>query len=132
MSERKYNKILIIDDARTVRAFMREIATRLGYEVVEAANGNEGIEALRNHQDIALVFCDVNMPELDGLSMLYKLNNEKVLGDSFVLPPFVIVTTESSKRLAQSAKESGAKGWIIKPFKEEIIEVMIKQVARAS
>ncbi|MBF0442557.1 MAG: response regulator [Oligoflexales bacterium] len=131
MAERKFNKVLVIDDARTMRLLLRDIISQMNYEVIEASNGREGIEMLRRHSDIAITFCDVNMPELDGLSMLYKLAKEKVLGEDIVLPPIIMITTENSEKLANIAKECGAKGWIIKPIKDgEIVCSMVRVIAR--
>ncbi|MBF0440551.1 MAG: response regulator [Oligoflexales bacterium] len=129
-NNRRYNKILVIDDSRSVRSQMKELASSSGYEILEAANGNEGLEILRNNDDIALVFCDVNMPELDGISMLYKISSEKALGEGKQHPPIIIITTESGIQMAQTAKNSGAKGWIIKPVSQETFDVMVKKVAR--
>ena len=67
-------KILVIDDSATVRQQVRKALGDASFEVVEAEDGVEGLEAILGRQDLAAVLCDVNMPRLGGLEMLEMLN----------------------------------------------------------
>ena len=84
-------KILIIDDSTTVRQQVRAALASASFEVVEAADGVEGLEAITERQDLGAVLCDVNMPRMGGLEMLEMLQAKGKLDGlpsrlRFVLP----------------------------------------------
>jgi two-component system chemotaxis response regulator CheY len=106
-------KILIVDDSATVRQQVREALAGAGFEICEAADGMEGLDAITNQSDLAAVFCDVNMPRMGGLQMLEVVKEQGRLATL----PVVMLTTEGQPELVQQAKSLGAKGWIVKPFK---------------
>jgi two-component system, chemotaxis family, chemotaxis protein CheY len=116
-------KILIIDDSATVRQQVRSTLVGGGFEVIEAADGVEGLETISTREDLAAVLCDVNMPRMGGLQVLELA---KAQGRLATLP-VLILTTEAQTSLMQQAKAFGAKGWIVKPFKpEQLIATMRK------
>ena len=117
-------KILIIDDSATVRQQLRKVLVGASFEVVEAADGVEGLDAIVGRQDLAAVLCDVNMPRMGGLEMLEMLNAK---GKPAGLP-IVMLTTEGQAALVQKAKAAGAKGWIVKPFKPELLLATIRKL----
>jgi two-component system, chemotaxis family, chemotaxis protein CheY len=108
-------KILVIDDSRTARQQVKLALVESGrhYDVVEAVDGRDGLLKIAANTDAALVICDINMPIMNGLEMLTRLRREQP--DTCV--PIVVLTTEAQPMLLQKAKEAGAKGWIVKPFK---------------
>jgi two-component system chemotaxis response regulator CheY len=118
-------KILIIDDSATVRQQVRKVLVDASFEVVEAADGVEGLDAIVGREDLAAVLCDVNMPRMGGLEMLEMLNAK---GKRAGLP-IVMLTTEGQPALVQKAKAAGAKGWIVKPFKAELLLATIRKLA---
>ena len=118
-------KILIIDDSATVRQQVRKVLVDASFEVVEAADGVEGLDAIVGREDLAAVLCDVNMPRMGGLEMLEMLNAK---GKPAGLP-IVMLTTEGQPALVQKAKAAGAKGWIVKPFKAELLLATIRKLA---
>ena len=71
-----------------------------------------------------LVICDVNMPNMGGLQMLTTVKSKGQTGG----PPFLMVTTEAQLELVQQAKQGGAKGWIVKPFKPEILLAVVRKL----
>ncbi len=104
-------RILIIDDAATVRMYHRDILESAGYEVAEAINGIEALEkALKNPFDLFLV--DVNMPKLDGYGFLRQLRSEDIAQN-----PAVMVSTEANERDKQAAFMAGANSYLVKPVK---------------
>jgi two-component system, chemotaxis family, chemotaxis protein CheY len=116
-------KILIIDDSATVRQQVRSALAQAGFDVLEAADGVEGLETINTREDLAVVLCDVNMPRMGGLQMLELA---KATGRLAALP-VVMLTTEGQPALVQQAKAIGAKGWIVKPFKpEQLVATMRK------
>lgn len=120
-------KILIIDDSATVRQQVRAALIGASFEVLEAADGVEGLEAITGREDLGFVLCDVNMPRMGGLEMLEMLQAKgKVEGI-----PIVMLTTEGQPALVKRAKAAGAKGWLVKPFKPEILVATVRKLAIA-
>ena len=107
-------EILCVDDSQSIRDLMTAILCQQGHNVTTAADGLEAINIARDHAfDLALL--DVNMPNMNGLSLLSKLRNL----EHFKYTPIVMVTTETSDYRKNKAKNSGATGWLAKPFTEE-------------
>lgn len=108
-------KILVVDDSETLRTQLKKILEPQGHEVVEAENGVKGLEQFQAHTDLNLILCDVNMPEMDGLTMCEKLASDH--SDRKV--PTFMLTTESSKEMKTRGKAAGVMAWVTKPFVEE-------------
>ena len=117
-------KILVVDDSETVRQQLRLVLDPAGYGVVEAFDGQDGLEKAKGATDISMIICDVNMPRMNGLDMISQL---KASGSSI---PIVMLTTEGQPALIKRAKEAGAKGWIVKPFKPELLLAAVKSSQR--
>jgi two-component system chemotaxis response regulator CheY len=117
-------KILIIDDSVSVRRQVSGVLAQAGFEVLEATDGLNGADQIRAQSDLALVICDVNMPKLNGLDMLESLKDEIALRAL----PVVMLTTEGQPDAMARAKRSGAKGWIVKPFKEHLLVGAVKKL----
>ena len=117
-------KVLVVDDSATVRQQVRLALLGAGFDVVEACDGMEGAETINRVADLAAVICDVNMPRMGGLEML-----ESIKGDpKHATLPIVMLTTEGQNALVQRAKLAGAKGWIVKPFKPELLLAAIRKL----
>ncbi len=117
-------KILIIDDSATVRNQVRAALVGNGFEILEAADGVEGLSAIVEQPDLAAVVCDVNMPRMGGLQMLELAKAKGLLATL----PVVMLTTEGQPALVQQAKALGAKGWIVKPFKPELLVLTMRKL----
>jgi len=117
-------KVLVIDDSATVRKQVRTALTGHGFEIIEATDGVEGLEAIASCQQLAAVICDVNMPRMDGLQMLRLVKAQ----DHLLALPVLMLTTEAQPALVQQAKESGAKGWLVKPFKPEQLVAALRRL----
>jgi two-component system chemotaxis response regulator CheY len=120
-------KILIVDDSATVRQQVRVALETCGFELLEAGDGAEGKSKIENDPAIALVILDVNMPRMNGLEMLEKLHEE---GGSSRLQ-VVMLTSEGQQSLVERAKKAGAKGWIVKPFKAELLAAAVRKLLAA-
>jgi len=110
-------KILVVDDSSTIRKLVGIALVQGGYEVVEACDGVDGVEKLNANADLAMVICDVNMPRLSGIEMLSQIAKLRV----GPMIPILMLTTEQQPNLIARAREAGAKGWLIKPFKPEVL-----------
>jgi len=116
-------KIMIVDDSKTIRQQVSFTLTKGGYEVIEAEDGQDGIDKLKANADIAMVISDVNMPNMNGLEMVEKL---KASGSKV---PVIMLTTEGAADLIQRAKEAGAKGWLVKPFQPDQLVAAVSKIA---
>jgi two-component system chemotaxis response regulator CheY len=121
-------KILVVDDSATIRTQVRNALADAGFEIVEAADGAEGLDVIGSRSDIAAVLCDVNMPNMGGLQMLEIAQATGRLGPL----PVVMLTTEGQPALIQKAKAFGARGWIVKPFKPEQLVATMRKLTGAT
>jgi len=106
-------KVLLVDDSMTVRTPMKRYIEADGCEVVEASDGQEAIDILKKDKNIKMVFTDLNMPNVDGLTLIKIIRGIEALKST----PVVVVTTENHDNLVLKAKELGVQGWIVKPAK---------------
>lgn len=117
-------QILIVDDSSTVR---NEVSTFLkgnGFTVVTANDGKDGLAVMRADPAIRLIVSDVNMPNMDGLTMVEKVRDE--LGNSAV--NVIMLTTENSPTMKERGKAAGVKGWIVKPFNGPAVVAPFKKL----
>ncbi len=104
--------VLVVDDSSTVRQQVATALKQAGFAIVEAADGQEGLATVDSNRDIAMVVCDVNMPNMNGLEMVEKVKSKP---ENKALP-ILMLTTEGQPSMIKRAKEAGASGWIVKPF----------------
>lgn len=110
-------KILVIDDSATVRQEVTAALVGGEFTVLEATDGADGLVQLSRDADIAMVLCDVNMPRMNGMELLESLS----AGSGRIRVPILMLTTEAAPALVDRAKKAGAKGWIVKPFKRDLL-----------
>ncbi|MFT5162951.1 MAG: two-component system chemotaxis response regulator CheY [Alteromonadaceae bacterium] len=120
-------QILVVDDSETVRNEVGGFFQQQGLTVATAVDGKDGLGKLKNDSSIKLVICDVNMPNMDGLTMVEKLRGE--LGNKTV--NVIMLTTESDPRMKERGKAAGVKGWIVKPFNGAAVIGGIKKLIGA-
>jgi two-component system, chemotaxis family, chemotaxis protein CheY len=118
-------KIIVIDDSQTVRQQVSVVLSGAGYEVIEAEDGVEGANVIRANPEASLAICDVNMPRQGGLEMLDSLRAQ----NASVQFPVIMLTTEGRPDLIERARSSGARGWIVKPFKPTMLLAAVKKIA---
>ncbi|MCL4107039.1 UNVERIFIED_CONTAM: hypothetical protein GTU68_050270 [Idotea baltica] len=120
------SKILVVDDSATVRQQVTAALTQAGLEVDEAVDGLAGANRIKSG-GISCVVCDVNMPKMDGIEMVTEVKSDS----RFANLPIIMLTTEGAKELIQKAKAAGACGWIVKPFKADMLVAAVKKLATA-
>src|SRR5450432_502392 len=118
-------KILVVDDSETVRQQVRLALAPAGYELIDAVDGLDGLSKMRSHRDLSAVLCDVNMPNMTGLQMVETARDEGTM------LPIIMLTSEGQPSLIKRARELGAKGWIVKPFKLELLLAAVNKVTAA-
>ncbi len=107
-------KILAVDDSVSMRQMVTFTLKSAGHEVVEAADGQEALDKARGGK-VDLVVTDVNMPRMDGITLVKELRK---LPD-YRFTPILVLTTESAGDKKMAGKQAGATGWIVKPFSPE-------------
>ena len=118
-------KILVVDDSGTVRDEVAGLLKNHGLDVATAVDGRDGLNKLKADSAIKLVVSDVNMPNMDGLTMAEKIRGE--LRNSTV--NIIMLTTENTPIMKERGKAAGIKGWIVKPFKGEAVIATFKKLA---
>ncbi|NES83697.1 MAG: hybrid sensor histidine kinase/response regulator [Moorea sp. SIO2B7] len=109
-------KLLIIDDSVTVRELLSMTFKNAGYSVEQARDGQDAWEKL-NNEDFDLVFCDIEMPRMDGLELLIHLQKDERLREV----PVAMLTSRGAERHRKIAAERGARGYFTKPYLEEFL-----------
>lgn len=108
-------KILVVDDSSTMRRIITNTLKTIGQEdVVQAGDGLEGLQALKDNPDVALILTDWNMPNMNGLDFLTKVRETSKT-------PTIMITTEAEKQNVVTAIKAGANNYIVKPFTPEVL-----------
>lgn len=110
-------QILVVDDSNTMREIVSSFLKQNGFEVAMANDGRDGLRQLELDPSIKLVVSDINMPNMDGLTMAEKIRTEQ--GNSAVR--IVMLTTEDNAAMRARGKDIGITGWIVKPFRGEAV-----------
>jgi two-component system chemotaxis response regulator CheY len=123
-------RTLIVDDSSVMRKIVERALRQAGLDglvVVEAANGVEGLEALKA-APVDLILSDINMPAMDGLEFVRQIRDQKLA----VGVPVVMITTESSEEHVKQAIQAGARGYIRKPFTAEQVKERVLPLVKAA
>ena len=117
--------ILAVDDSASLRMAIRIALTGAGYTVTEAVDGVDGLaKAGANRFD--MIVTDLNMPNMDGLSMIRALREQP----AWAGVPIIFLSTESDAEVKAQAKAAGATGWLVKPFDPNRLIEVIQKVIR--
>jgi len=115
--------ILAVDDSASMQQMVAFTLKGAGHQVIQASDGVEALQYAKK-QGVNLVITDVNMPNMDGISLIKELRALP----SYKFTPLLMLTTESSPEKKQQGKAAGATGWIVKPFNPEQLLNTIKKV----
>ena len=119
-------QVLVVDDSEAVRSEVGDFLTKNGITVVTAVDGKDGLVKIKSNPEVRLIFADVNMPNMDGLTMVEKIRSE--IGNTTV--NIIMLTTESDAAMKARGKAAGIKGWIVKPFNgANVLDAVKKMVA---
>jgi len=117
-------KVLVVDDSSAARQPIVLALTQAGFEVVEAASGNDGLRTMDRDPLVGLVICDVNMPRMNGLELVAAVKAKP----RYASLPIVLLTTQARPRQVERAKQMGAKGWIVRPFKANLLVAAVRKL----
>ena len=119
-------KILIVDDSASVRTVAKMALRERGYDVVEACNGQEALTKL-DADRCHLVISDVNMPTMDGITLLKEIKRHP----NYKFTPVIMLTTEAGEDKKQEGRAAGAKAWITKPFQPQLLVDAVSKLIMA-
>jgi len=106
--------ILVVDDSASLRQVVSIALKGGGYNVIEGCDGQDGLDKLKGNK-IHLIVSDVNMPVMDGLTMVKTI---KAMAE-YKFTPVIMLTTESGQDKKNAGKEYGVRAWMVKPFKPD-------------
>lgn len=116
--------VLVVDDSTSMRQMVSFTMKEAGFDVIEGANGQEALTNVQG-KAVNLVITDLNMPVMDGMSLIRQLRAQP----AFKFTPILMLTTESQEAKKQEGKAAGATGWIVKPFNPtQLLQVVAKVV----
>lgn len=116
-------KVLTVDDSRTMREMVAFTLRSAGYEVFEASDGQQAL-SLMNTNRMDLVIADLNMPVMDGITLIRRLRALP----AYRTIPILMLTTESDDKKKSEGRAAGATGWIVKPFNPDKLISVVQKV----
>ena len=115
--------IMVGDDSASIRQVVGTALAGAGYEVIEACDGQDALSRLTG-QKVHLVISDLNMPHRDGISFVKAL---KAL-PTYRFTPVIMLSTESAEHVKAEGRAAGAKAWMIKPFRPELMLSAVRKL----
>lgn len=119
------HSILAVDDSASMRQMVAFTLKGAGYNVIEAADGQEALDKARG-ETVDLVLTDQNMPRMDGITLVQNLRGLA----TYAATPILILTTESSDEMKAKGRAAGATGWLVKPFDPGKLLDLVRKVIR--
>lgn len=116
-------KVLTVDDSRTMRDMVTFTLKGAGYDVLEAGDGQQALTVIAANK-VDLVITDLNMPVMDGLTLIKRLR----AAPTHRTLPILMLTTESDEKKKAEGRTAGATGWIVKPFNPEKLISVVQKV----
>lgn len=111
-------RALIVDDSRMVRMVLGKMLGEMGFDVLEACDGQEAIDRLYHGEHVDIMLVDWNMPVMNGYELVCAVRANVLLGDIRIM----MVTTETSMEHVQKALAAGANEYLMKPFTKELLQ----------
>jgi len=118
-------RILTIDDSKTMRDMLMLTLQDSGFEVIQAVDGQDGIDVLAREKNVDVIITDINMPKMDGYGVLEHVRKNPI----YDATPILVLTTESDTEKKERARGLGATGFIVKPFNPISLVEVIRKVS---
>lgn len=122
LKKKKIPTILVVDDSLTIRQTLSLTLQKNGYTVIQAQDGWEALNALKNNLDIKAIISDIEMPKMNGLEFLSHYRQSQ---DNFL--PFIILTSRSSQKHHQLAMKLGANDYLTKPYLDKDLLSIVRR-----
>jgi two-component system chemotaxis response regulator CheY len=107
-----------------MRALISMALRNKQYEVIEAEDGQDALEKLQLQQKVMLIVTDLNMPRMNGIELITAVKAMP----QYRFVPIVMLTTESQADKKEVGRQAGAKAWIVKPFKPDVLLNVVKKI----
>jgi two-component system chemotaxis response regulator CheY len=108
---------LVVEDSTTIRMILRQLLSKKGFKVVEASNGLEGLERLKEMDQITVAMVDWNMPKMSGIDFVRAVRMQR----AYDALPLIMITTNTELKHIDTALEAGANEYIMKPFTPDMV-----------
>jgi two-component system, chemotaxis family, chemotaxis protein CheY len=108
--------VMIVDDSISIRQVVGLTLRGAGYDVVEGSNGKDALAKL-GQQKVNLIVSDVNMPEMNGIEFVKAVKAQP----EYRFLPIIMLTTESGDEKKREGQAAGARAWVVKPFKPDVL-----------
>lgn len=118
-------KVLVVDDESRMRKLVRDFLSVKGFQVIEAADGEEAVDIFFNQKDISLILLDVMMPRMDGWEVLKTIRQYSQV-------PIIMLTARAEERDELQGFELGVDEYISKPFSPKILTARVEAILRRS
>ena len=118
-------RILTIDDSKTMRDMLMLTLIEAGFDVLQAVDGQDGLDVLAKEPPVDVIITDINMPRMDGYEVIRQLRAKP----EFQKMPILVLTTESETDKKNLARKIGATGWLVKPFAPDQLVATVRKVA---
>ncbi len=110
-------RALVVDDSKSMRMILGKTLREIGFQVVEAGDGQEALARLSQGEEVDLMLVDWNMPVMNGYELVCAVRANALLGSVRIM----MVTTETSMSQIQQALAAGANEYVMKPFTKEVL-----------
>lgn len=111
-------KALVMDDSKAMRMLLKKILRKAGFdELLEAGDGQEGLDLLKKEGKVDLVLVDWNMPQMDGFDFVCAIRSNPAFTGMLLM----MITTETEMNQMAKALEAGANEYVMKPFNKDVI-----------
>ena len=117
-------KILVVDDSSIIRKSVMQSLIDFDYEILEAPNGEKGLELAKDNPDLSLIISDINMPEMNGIEMIEAIGVDQQTSSI----PVMVLSSEGGSELIAKAKTLDVKGWLVKPFNSAQLQEIVKKL----
>ncbi|MEZ4221952.1 MAG: response regulator [Polyangiaceae bacterium] len=110
-------KAIVVDDSRAMRTILKRVLTKVGFDVIEAGQGQEALQELEKSGPLDLALVDWNMPVMTGYEFLREIRGRAQFNPMAIM----MVTTETEISQVQRALDAGANEYVMKPFTEDVL-----------
>ena len=118
-------KVLVVDDEARMRKLVKDFLTNKGFQVIEAADGEEAVDIFFKQKDIALILLDVMMPKMDGWEVVKTIRKYSKV-------PIIMLTARGEERDELQGFNLGVDEYISKPFSPKILVARVEAILRRS
>lgn len=118
------SKILIVDDSPSMRQMIVFTLESQGHETIQACDGVDALDIIKNNNNFDVIITDINMPNMDGLTLINEIRKINI----YKFIPILVLTTENGSDKKMKGRDAGATGWIVKPFSPDKLSATVHKL----